>query len=88
MIRHLKALGADHGLIIDAPILELLGINEHTPLHISTDGEALIIRPVRSPALPDPAAEEARAAEHRVRLQAIAERLMDQHADTFRKLAQ
>ncbi len=88
MIRHLKALGADRGLIIEAPILELLGIDERTPLHISTDGEALIIRPVRSPAQPDAPPDDARAAEHRARLLAIAERLMDQHDDTFRKLAQ
>jgi len=34
-------------LVIDRPILELLGIDERTSLSISTDGEALVIAPVR-----------------------------------------
>jgi len=34
-------------LIIERPILDLLDITKDTPLDIKTDGEALIIRPVR-----------------------------------------
>jgi len=99
MIRHLKSLGSDRGLIIEAPILELLGIDEHTPLQISTDGEALIIRPVRAEATgrlatrtpargKRPTAEPAEVPFEASRVLAAAERLMDEHDETFRKLAQ
>ena len=35
------------GLIIERPILDLLGITKDTSLEVKTDGEALIIRPVK-----------------------------------------
>lgn len=45
LIRHGNSLA----LIIDKPVLELLKINENTPLEISTiDGKSLQIRPVQS----------------------------------------
>ena len=34
-------------LVIDKPILELLGIDENTRLEISTDGKSLLITPIR-----------------------------------------
>ncbi len=34
-------------LVIDRPVLELLRINADTPLEVSTDGDVLIISPVR-----------------------------------------
>lgn len=40
--------GNSMALVIDRPILELLNIQPDTPLDIITDGEALIITPVRS----------------------------------------
>jgi pSer/pThr/pTyr-binding forkhead associated (FHA) protein/antitoxin component of MazEF toxin-antitoxin module len=47
MIKTLTAVGNSLGLIIDKPILELLGIDKDTRLEVRTDGEGLIIRPVR-----------------------------------------
>jgi antitoxin MazE len=45
LIRHGNSLA----LIIDKPILELLKIDEHTPLEISTiDGKSLQVRPAQS----------------------------------------
>lgn len=45
LIRHGNSLA----LIIDKPVLELLKINENTPLEISTiDGKSLQIRPAQS----------------------------------------
>jgi hypothetical protein len=38
------------GIIIDKPILELLRITPETELDLSTDGERLIITPIRPPA--------------------------------------
>jgi len=43
----LTAHGNSAALIIDKPILELLGIDMSTPLKIVTDGRNLIISPVR-----------------------------------------
>ena len=47
MIKKLSKHGNSLALVIDRPILELLGIDERTSLSISTDGQALVIVPVR-----------------------------------------
>ncbi|MBT9537642.1 MAG: AbrB/MazE/SpoVT family DNA-binding domain-containing protein [Nitrospirota bacterium] len=46
MIKKLVSHGNSAAIIIDKPILELLGINMETPLEIVTDGRNLIIVPV------------------------------------------
>ncbi len=74
MEKTLSAIGNSLGLIIERPILDLLKIDKDTKLDISTDGESLIIRPVRE--------------NRQARLDGAAERLMDQHENTFRKLAE
>ena len=73
MQKKLTPVGNSLGLILDRPILELLRIDRDTPLDISTDGEALIIRPLR-----DPRAERVRDA---------ALRVAERHAEAFEKLA-
>ncbi|MGH7200797.1 MAG: AbrB/MazE/SpoVT family DNA-binding domain-containing protein [Planctomycetaceae bacterium] len=47
MLRKLSKHGDDLALVIDRPVLELLGIDEETSLSISTDGRTLIIAPVQ-----------------------------------------
>ena len=47
MIKKLSKHGNSLALVIDRPILELLKIDEDTPLHISTDGQSLVISPVQ-----------------------------------------
>jgi antitoxin component of MazEF toxin-antitoxin module len=47
MIKRLSKHGNSLALVIDRPILELLGIDERTSLDISTDGQALVIVPAR-----------------------------------------
>ena len=47
MTKRLQSVGNSSGVIIDKPILELLGITPETELDFSTDGERLIITPVR-----------------------------------------
>jgi antitoxin MazE len=74
MTKKLTTIGNSLGLIIDRPLLELLHIDKDTPLELQTDGEALIIRPVRQ--------EERRAS-----LRKAAEKMMDAHDETFQKLA-
>lgn len=45
MTKRLSKHGNSLALVIDRSILELLGIDEQTPLHVSTDGKALVIVP-------------------------------------------
>ena len=73
MIKKLSAVGNSLGLIIERPILELLNITKDTALEIKTDGEALIIRPVRIT--------------KKERVRESARRMMAVHDDTLRKLA-
>ena len=47
MIRKLIAHGKDAALIIDEPLLDRLQIDLDTPLEITSDGDSLIISPVR-----------------------------------------
>ena len=47
MIKKLTRHGNSMALIIDKPILEILNIDENTPLEVTTDGESLGILPVR-----------------------------------------
>ena len=74
MTKRLQAIGNSAGIIIDKPILELLGITPETELELSTDGQRLIITPVLEKS------QRSRVA----RLQA---RVLASHEKTFRKLA-
>jgi antitoxin MazE len=47
MTKKLSKHGNSLALVIDRPILDLLGIDEQTTLDISTDGRALVIVPVQ-----------------------------------------
>lgn len=47
MIKKLSKHGNSLALVIDRSILELLGIDEKTSLELSTDGESLVIAPLR-----------------------------------------
>ena len=46
MIKTLKKHGNSHALVIDKPIMELLGIDEHTPLKVTVEGAHLRVSPV------------------------------------------
>lgn len=43
MIKKLTKHGNSHALVIDKPILDLLGISPKTPLSVTTDGNCLVI---------------------------------------------
>ncbi len=47
MAKRLTRHGNSLALVIERPILDLLGIDADTPLEISTDGRVLIVSPVR-----------------------------------------
>jgi antitoxin component of MazEF toxin-antitoxin module len=75
MIKTLTAHGNSAALIIDKPILELLGITMDTPLKISTDGKNLIISPLKD-------------AEREKRFREILQKINEKHKFTLKKLAE
>ena len=47
MVKRMTRHGNSMALVIDRPVLDLLNIDADTPLDITTDGDVLIITPVR-----------------------------------------
>jgi antitoxin MazE len=74
MKKKLSTVGNSLALIIDRPILDLLGIDAETELEIKTDGKGLNITPVRK--------------SHKARVAAATEKMMKTHEKTMRKLAE
>ncbi|HET9553400.1 MAG TPA: AbrB/MazE/SpoVT family DNA-binding domain-containing protein [Anaeromyxobacteraceae bacterium] len=73
MRKRLSAIGNSLGVVIEKPILELLQITRETELDVTTDGERLIIAPVRK--------------SRKARVKAAVDEVLADHAGTFRKLA-
>jgi antitoxin MazE len=73
MRKKLSAIGNSLGIVIEKPILELLDIDRETELEMRTDGERLIIEPIRGG--------------KRAKVKAAAQRAMAAHDATLRKLA-
>jgi len=48
MVKKLTRHGNSLALVIDKPVLDLLKIDEATPLEVETDGKRLIISPASS----------------------------------------
>lgn len=74
MRKRLSAVGNSLGILIEKPILELLHIDKETELELSTDGERLILAPIR----PDG---------HRLRINASTKRALASHKKLLEKLA-
>lgn len=75
MRKNLTVIGNSLGLIIEKPILDILGITKETQLEMRTDGHRLVIEPV------DPE-------ERKERVRSITRKLINTHEKTFRKLAE
>lgn len=75
MIKKLVSHGNSAALIIDKPILQLLKVDEDTPLEITTDGRNLIISPVE---------DEKREKKFKAAL----EKVNKVHGKTLKKLAE
>jgi antitoxin MazE len=71
--KKLSAIGNSLGVVIEKPILELLQITRETELELTTDGQRLIIAPVRG--------------SKRERVKASLARAMNAHAESLGKLA-
>ena len=75
MPKKLTRTGNSFALVLEKPILEATGIDGETPLEVSTDGDVIIVSPVRS---------KRRTA----KLKKILEELHRKHAGAFRRLAE
>jgi len=74
MIKTLKPIGDQLGLILDHTLLDALGIDRDTPLDVTIEGRSLVVRPTQPGR--EPSVLEA------------AERVMNIHDQTLKKLAQ
>jgi antitoxin MazE len=72
MRKKLSAIGNSLGIVIEKPILELLDIDRDTELDMKTDGQRLIIEPVKG---------------KKERVKAALERAMVAHDESLTKLA-
>jgi antitoxin component of MazEF toxin-antitoxin module len=75
MRKKLTRTGNSLALVLDRELLAATGIDAATPLEISTDGEVIVISPVRG----------ARRTE---RLKKVMDRAHERYAGVFRRLAE
>ena len=75
MLKRLTKHGNSLALVIEKPILDILGADGDTPFDITTDGQALVLTPVLG--------ENRRAA-----FQAALEKTNHKYAQALKKLAQ
>jgi antitoxin component of MazEF toxin-antitoxin module len=75
MIKTLIKHGNSLALVIDKPILEVLRVTPDTPLELTTNGDSLLVAPVRNKA-------------RQKRLAASLEKVNRKHGDDLRRLAE
>ncbi len=75
MVKMLKRIGNSYGIIIDRPIMDLLGIDEQTPLEITAQDGGLLIRPVKH------------TGDHKARVRQSATRMAKIHHKALKELA-
>ncbi len=75
MIKKLTRTGNSLAIVLDKPLLEQLGIDESTELEISTNGDVLVMTPVRDRA-------------HERKFRKAVERINRKYAGLFRRLAE
>jgi len=75
MPKRLTRTGNSLALVLDKPLLDTLGIDARTPLEVSTDGEVIIVSPVR-------------ARRRTARLKKIVAGAHRQYGEVFKRLAE
>lgn len=75
MIKHLTTHGNSLALVIEKGILELLGINRKTSLRVTTDGNSLIISPLKD-------------SQREKKFKEALEEVNKRHSKTFKALAE
>jgi antitoxin component of MazEF toxin-antitoxin module len=74
MRKRLIRSGNSLALAIDRPLLEALGIDESTELEVSTDGDVVVITPMRDP-------------ERTAKLEEIVAEAHERYGGVFKRLA-
>ena len=74
MRKTLTKTGNSLALVLDKPLLDQVGIDAKTPLEISTDGQVIVISPVR-------------ARRRTARLKQVVEEAHRRYGGAFRRLA-
>ena len=75
MVKRLVKTGKGLALVLDRPMLERLKIDASTPLEVSTDGEVIVISPVRQ-------------RRRTLKLKRLVEQAHRQYGGVFRRLAE
>ena len=75
MSKHLTRTGNSLALVIERPVLEATKIGPETPLEVSTDGDVIVVSPVRDP-------------ERTAKLRQGMDRIHRRYAGVFRRLAE
>ena len=79
MVKKLTKYGNSFGILIDKPILELLDITETTQLRVTTDGDRIILEPMRTVNHNQVSAN--------AKIQEAYERMTEQYNEALKKLA-
>ena len=74
MVKRLTKTGNSLALVLDRPILEATKIDATTPLEVSTDGDVIVISPIRGK-------------KRRARFKAAGEKINRRYAGVFGRLA-
>jgi antitoxin component of MazEF toxin-antitoxin module len=75
MKKKLTRTGNSVALVLDKPVLEQLGLDENSEVEVSTNGDVLVMTPLRSAA-------------RRRKLSKVLEQMDAQYAGVFRRLAE
>ncbi|MFZ2493352.1 MAG: AbrB/MazE/SpoVT family DNA-binding domain-containing protein [Thermoanaerobaculia bacterium] len=75
MVKKLTRTGNSLALVLDRPLLQELGIDEETELEVSTNGDVLVVTPVR------------RASRER-KLRNAVEAINERYAGLFKRLSE
>ena len=75
MVKMLRPMGNSYGIIIDRPIMDLLGIAPDTQLEVTTQDGGLFIRPVKE------------TDSHKTRVRRAANRMATVHQAALKELA-
>jgi antitoxin MazE len=75
MVKTLRRIGNSYGVIIDRPIMDLLGINAKSQLEVTTRENGLFLRPIRE------------AQDRKSRVRKSADRMARVHRKALKELA-
>lgn len=84
MVETIRAIGNHQGVIIDKSVLNRLGLQTGSPIHVALapDGKGILLTPLTAEE-----ASDARA-EHKARVRAAGEEVLKRHGSAFKKLAE